>query len=132
MLLKVGGYDGDAGHEHHTCTETGAEALSEEDLVVLLRQAGHHRAEDDEKGSHAKEGMGITSIENGPCKYADEKEQGSLGRANPRDGRWRVGAKEVNLIKGLVRPKGVYNAPECELRQFGTRLIVVIEHTMYS
>lgn len=74
ILLKVRGYDGDTGYEHHTCTETGAKALSEEDLVVLLRQAGHHRAEDDEKGSHAKKGVGITSIENRTCEYADKKE----------------------------------------------------------
>jgi hypothetical protein len=64
VLVKVGGHDGDAGYEHHACTDAGAEALSEEDLVVLRRQAGHHCAEDDEKRSDAEESAGVTSIEN--------------------------------------------------------------------
>ena len=115
VLAKVGGHDGDAGYEHHACTDAEAETLSEEYLVVMLRQAGHHHAEDDEKRSHAEEGAGVTSIENGPREYADEKEQGGLNGANPRDGRRRVRAKQVNLIKSLVRAKGVNDAPGCEL-----------------
>ena len=37
VLLKVGGHNGNAGHEHHACTETGTEALGKDDLVVFLR-----------------------------------------------------------------------------------------------
>lgn len=116
VLLKVGGYDGNAGYEHHACAEADADALSEEGLVVLVHQASHHRAENDEKRSDAEEGAGVTSIENGPREYADEKEQEALNGADPRDGRRRVRAKKVDLIKGLVRPKGVDDSPECESR----------------
>lgn len=99
VLVKVGGHDCDTGYEHHACTYACADSLSEEDLVVLICQAGHHRAEDDKKGSDAEEGAGVTSVKNGPRECADNKEQGGLNGTNPGDGRRGVRAKKVDLIK---------------------------------
>ena len=115
VLHKVGGHDGDAGHEHHACTETSAEALRKYDLVVFLRKAGHHRAEDDEKGSDAEEGVGVTSIKDGSCDNADKKEQGGLNGTNPGDGRRRARTKKVKLVIRLVRPKGVDDTPGMQM-----------------
>ena len=115
VLHKVGGHDGDAGHEHHACTETSAEALRKHDLVVFLRKAGHHRAEDDEKGSDAEEGVGVASIKDGSCDNADKKEQGGLNGTNPGDGRRRARTKKVKLVIRLVRPKGVDDAPGMQM-----------------
>ena len=115
VLLKVGGHNGDAGHEHHACTETGTEALGKCDLVVFLREAGHHRAEDDEKRPDTKEGVGVTSIEDGTCDDADEKEQGGLNGTNPGDGRWRARTKKVKFVIRLVRPKSIDDAPGIQM-----------------
>jgi len=44
MPVKVGGHDGKTGHKYHASTNAEANALSEEGLIVLLDQAGHHEA----------------------------------------------------------------------------------------
>ena len=49
MPLKVGGHNGKAGHKYHASTNAEANALSEEGLIVLLDQAGHHEAENNKK-----------------------------------------------------------------------------------
>ncbi len=116
VLVKVGGDDGDAWYEQHTCAEAEAEALSEEGLVVLGHQTGHHQAENDKRRSHAEKNASVTSIENGTREHADEKEKKALDGADPRDGRGRVRTKKVGLIKGLVRAKRVDHAPEYESR----------------
>jgi hypothetical protein len=74
MLVKVGGHYGDAGYKEHACSDAKADTLSEECLIVLLHQAGHSHAKNEEKGSHADEGASIPRIEKGPCQCADEQQ----------------------------------------------------------
>ena len=47
--MKVGGHDGNTGYKYHASTNAEANALSEEGLIVLLNQAGHHEAENNKK-----------------------------------------------------------------------------------
>jgi hypothetical protein len=49
MPVKVGRHDGKTGYKYHAGTNAEANALSEEGLIVLLDQAGHHEAEDNKK-----------------------------------------------------------------------------------
>lgn len=44
MSDKVGGHNGNAGYEDHSGTNAEANTLSEEGLVVVLDQAGHHES----------------------------------------------------------------------------------------
>lgn len=78
MFVKVSGHDGNAGYKKHACSDAEANTLSEEGLVVSLHPASCHRAEDNEEGPHADEGVNVPRIEKGPGQCADKQEKEAL------------------------------------------------------
>lgn len=86
--------------------------MSEEGLIILLHQAGHHEAQKYEKRADGKEGTVVPCIKKGPGEGTDEEQEEALYRTDPSDRRWCMRTKEMGFIKPLVCPESVDDAPE--------------------
>jgi len=109
--VKVLGQKGQAGHGQASGPKADAEALWEEDMPVLRRDAVEHEASADEDGSQADEDAEVACVEGSARDKTDYQQEKGLDRANPGDS-VRAGRLEaLNLVVRLEDTIGVDKAP---------------------
>jgi len=86
--------------------------LSEEGLVILLHQASHHEAEENEERPDGKKGAVEPRIKEWAGESTDEEQEVTLYGTNPGNCRRCMRTKEMGFIKPLVCTERVDDPPE--------------------